>query len=105
MLPSVDDLRIFLKDFRIRLVRSSNEALHMAGQRWQEYVRNRGPLMCPSCGRPLHLECADCKTAVAPRQHLVADFFIGAHALVHANRLLTRDRGYYRTYFPELALA
>jgi predicted nucleic acid-binding protein len=37
-------------------------------------------------------------------RHLLADFLIGAHALVQSDRLMTLDRTRYKQDFPELKL-
>ncbi|MBX3168779.1 MAG: type II toxin-antitoxin system VapC family toxin [Candidatus Eremiobacteraeota bacterium] len=57
------------------------ESAHLAGQAFKSY-----------------------RQAGGPRHRVIADFLIGAHAVLQADRLLTRDRGYYRTYFPKLRL-
>ena len=38
------------------------------------------------------------------RGRTVADFLIGAHAMMQCNALITRDAGFYRDYFKGLKL-
>jgi hypothetical protein len=56
------------------------EAALQAAKSWYAYRRRRGR------GRP----------------RIAADFLIGGHALIQCDRLLTRDSGFYRTYFTPL---
>ena len=38
------------------------------------------------------------------REHVSAEFLVGAHALMQCNGLITRDPGFYRDYFKGLKL-
>ncbi len=100
-------LENFLSETGIKVEIAGREALYRAGMAWREYSRIREKkLRCHECGNKIEsVHCNKCNREISIRQHIISDFIIGAHALTHADRLLTRDRGYYKTYFKDLVLA
>ena len=42
------------------------------------------------------------RKAGGPREHLIPDFLIGAHAQLQAGQIAAADRGYLRRYFSKL---
>ena len=74
-------LRKLLAKLAIGYDEISPEAAHHAGTIFWKYRREGGP-----------------------REHLLPDFLVAAHAQVQCGQLAAIDRGYFRRYFPRLRL-
>ena len=82
LVPSFDskvDMDARLRSIGVALSPIDDAIAYEAGTRWQRY-----------------------RQAGGMRTRLLPDFLIGAHAMATADSFLTRDEGFYRSYFPEL---
>lgn len=86
-----DLIRQFLDQHHVRVEPLDLRSTIIAGERWLRYLKKKTKSVCPSCGSPLE-----------HRRHVLSDFYIGGFAMAHCDAVLTRDRGIYRRYFPEL---
>jgi hypothetical protein len=80
ILPAAD-IPQFMGDWNLQFIPSSQASAILAGEMFRTYLARGGK-----------------------RGRVVPDFLIAAHAQTHAQRLLARDRGYYRDYFTALSL-
>lgn len=84
--PTQPALETFLRESGLQLRPSEPATLWTAGDLWRRFCLQR----------PRHPMTA---------RRILADFLIGAHASLHGDSLLTRDKGFYRATFSTLRLA
>jgi predicted nucleic acid-binding protein len=78
---TAEDLPQFLAEWKLTFLPSTQQVAILAGEMFRAYLDRGGK-----------------------RGRVVPDFLIAAHAQQLADRLLARDRGYYRDYFKQLDL-
>lgn len=84
LVPQFEDrskLDSTLESINVTILSVDIDVAFLAGEKWSFYRKSGGK-----------------------RERIISDFLIGAHAFIKADRFLTRDRGFYESYFPELKI-
>ena len=77
--PNESAAQVAMQQLSIDFSAMDMESSLKAGAIWKQYRRSGGT-----------------------RGRIISDFLVGSHAVMYADRLLTRDRGFYRNYFSRL---
>jgi hypothetical protein len=81
----------FLSEHRIEITPLDTISATIAAKSWIKYLKRKVKIKCPQCGYQL-----------IHRAHFLSDFFIGGFASARCDAIITRDRGIYKKYFPDL---
>ena len=82
-------------------------ALLLDEQKFQQSLSGLGIVFSPAALDAARLAgriFRDYRKQGGPREHLIPDFLIGAHARQQADQIAAIDRGYLRRYFPRLRI-
>jgi predicted nucleic acid-binding protein len=74
--PTQENLDAILEELGIFVEAISRDGAFAAGQAWKKYRQGGGG-----------------------RNRIMTDFLIGGHAFASSHQLLSRDRGFYKSYF------
>jgi len=86
-----DMVEKFLKEHKISIAALNLSDVSISASRWLKYLKRKSKAKCPNCGHRL-----------STKEHFLSDFYIGGFALDKCDAILTRDRGIYKKYFPDL---
>jgi predicted nucleic acid-binding protein len=81
----------FLKEHKIKIEALDQGSATAAARGWLKYLRRKTRSRCPQCGK-----------LMPHKEHLLSDFYVGGFASTKCDAVLTRDRGVYVKYFPDL---
>jgi len=81
----------FLEEHKIVTEPLDLDSVIAASESWMKYLKRKTKVKCPQCGHKLNL-----------KEHFLSDFYIGGFASAKCSAILTRDRGIYTKYFPQL---
>ncbi|MBA4373178.1 MAG: hypothetical protein C0402_10000 [Thermodesulfovibrio sp.] len=84
-------LHSFLEDHQIITEPLDVQSVTIAGIRWMNYLKRKSKVICHECG-----------AVIDRKEYVLADFYIGGFALNRCDAIITRDRGVYKKYYPDL---